>query len=180
MPFGIRIEDDSHVISYLAVRKAIGVVGIALPFVLIVGKWVVDWLCEGCATYRNPIVENPEVPRFLELWIQPSISAYYWTSVGDVLVGGLCAIGIFLLTYQGKGQREDWAGNLACLFAVGVAFFPTSNSGIGQPALIGIAHYIFAAGLFITLAWFCLFTFQEDDIGPSDELKPARNRIYKT
>lgn len=33
--------------------------------------------------------------------LQPSISDFYFTPMGDVLVGTLCAIGVFLLCYRG-------------------------------------------------------------------------------
>lgn len=161
-------RNDDHVISFLALRKAIGVIGIALPIVLVVGRLAVNAICPGCGVYRGP------TGGYI---IQSSISSYYWTVVGDVLVGGLCAIGIFLFTYKGKKRRDDLAGDLACIFAVGVAFFPTSPGD--ETTIIGVLHYISAAGLFVTLAYFCLVIFQEDDIGPSDDLKPARNKVYR-
>lgn len=160
--------NDDHVVSFLTLRKAIGVIGIALPIVLVGGRLVVNAICPGCGVYRGP------TSGYI---IQSSISSYYWTVVGDILVGGLCAIGIFLFAYKGKRRRDDLAGDLACIFAVGVAFFPTSPGE--QPTTVGTMHYISAAGLFITLAYFCLVIFQEDDIGPTDRLKPARNRVYR-
>lgn len=160
--------NETHVISYLAMRKAIGVIGIALPIALVVGRLVVNVVCPDCGVYRGP------TGGYI---IQSSISSYYWTVVGDILVGGLFAIGIFLLAYKGKKRRDDIAGDLACLFALGVALFPTSQGD--EITRIGVLHYVSAAGLFITLAYFCLVLFQEDDIGPTDRLKPARNKVYR-
>jgi len=166
-----RGADVLPVISYLMLRKAIGIIGIALPVVLVLGKLLIDQICPACGEYRGSI------PRF---GIQSSISSYYWTAVGDLLVGGLCAIGIFLLSYKGQHRDDDLAGDLACVLAIGVALFPTSPENIRVPTLIGSIHYIFAAGLFITLAYFCLVVFQRKDIDGGDDLKPLRNRVYYT
>src|SRR5215211_313347 len=73
-------KDDPRVISYLALRKAIGIIGFLLPFVLVIGTWIFA---------RN-------FP-----YIRSSISSYYYSTMGDVLVGGLCAIGVFLISYKG-------------------------------------------------------------------------------
>lgn len=163
--------DDGPVISYLMLRRAIGMIGVALPIVLVTGKLFFDWICLTCGQYRG------STPEFI---IQSSISSYYWTVVGDVLVGGLCAIGVFLLSYKGQHRDDDLAGNLACVLAIGVALFPTAPENIRVPTLIGSVHYVFAAGLFITLAYFCLVVFQRKDIGGSDDLKPVRNKVYYT
>ena len=42
--------------------------------------------------------------------IQPSISHYYHTSVRDIFVGSLCAIGAFLVLYKGYLSRTVWVG----------------------------------------------------------------------
>jgi hypothetical protein len=146
------------VISYLHLRRAVGIIGTALPFTLVIGKWLLDG------------------------WgIQPSISAYYYTSVRDVLVGSLCAIGVFLLSYRGYGPADDLAGNLACGFAVGVAVFPTSPS-IGATAVqttIGYFHLAFASAFFLTLAYFSLALFRKTN--PSGRMtarKRQRNVVY--
>src|SRR5262252_370496 len=93
--------ESSLVISYLALRQAVGIIGTSLPFVLVLGKF---------------ILEGPG--------IQPSISDYYYTVMRNVLVGSLCAIGVFLMSYRGYERKDDIAGDLACVFAIGVAIFP--------------------------------------------------------
>ncbi len=70
--------DKSLIISYLTLRKAIGLLGIALPFVLALGAVF-------CSRTE----------------IQSSVSSYYHTSMGDVFVGILFVIGFFLLSYRG-------------------------------------------------------------------------------
>jgi len=152
---------SSMVFSYLAHRTTIGLLGIALPFVVSLGALVL-----------------------FQTGIQDSISDYYHTGMRDVFVGILFVIGFFLLSYKGFDRQDNIAGNLACVFAIGVALFPTTNntdkltSGI-QPA--GIAHLIFAALFFLTLAYFSLFLFTKTDPSkPPTVKKMQRNRIYKT
>jgi hypothetical protein len=45
-----------------------------------------------------------------------------------VLAGSLWAIGIFLMSYRGYQKRDEMAGRLACVFALGVALFPTARA----------------------------------------------------
>lgn len=150
---------SSLVISYLGLRKAVGIIGTSLPFVLVVGKWLLDG------------------------WgIQPSISDYYYTDMRNVFVGALCAIGIFLLSYRGYERADDIAGDLACGFAVGVALFPptppTGSSGLD--VFIGHVHLAFAAAFFLTLAYFCLALFTKTD--PTKRMtarKRQRNGVYR-
>jgi hypothetical protein len=151
-------DTDDLVISYLTLRRAVGVIGTALPFVLVIGKWLLDG------------------------WgIQPSISAYYYTSMRNVLVGSLCAIGVFLLSYRGYERADDVAGNLACVFAVGVALFPTGPpiGATAAQALVGTVHGVCAAAFFLTLAYFSLVAFRKTN--PAKHMtarKKERNIVY--
>ena len=145
------------VISYLTLRKAVGIIGTSLPFVLVIGKWLLDG------------------------WgIQSSISGYYYTSMRDVFVGSLCAIGVFLLSYQGYEPADNLAGNLACIFAVGVALFPTSPAGAsGVQTLVGYVHLTFASAYFLTLAYFSLALFRKTNPnGRMTGRKKQRNVVY--
>jgi hypothetical protein len=151
--------DAPLVLSYLGLRKAVGIIGFALPFVLALGRILL----------QGPALEG-------------SISYYYYTDMGNVFVGSLCAIGVFLLSTRGYDQRDAIAGRLACLFAVGVALFPTSPyiSPTSEERLIGHLHWSFAALLFLTLAYFCLFLFTETD--PTKDptaQKCRRNTVYR-
>jgi len=144
--------------SYLLLRKAIGIIGVALPFVLALGKWWLD----------QPGIES-------------SMSAYYYTIMGDVFVGSLCAVGIFLFSYRGYEARDRWAGKLAAFFAIGVALFPTSpaENATELELWVGQAHYSFAAVFFGTLAYFCLVLFRKTDPSkPMTAEKIKRNLVY--
>jgi len=86
---------DSRVISYLALRKAVGIIGFSLPFVLAIGRM----LQQGFG-------------------IEGSISCYYYTGRRNVFVGSLCAIGVFLLSTRGYDWRDEISGRLACVLAM--------------------------------------------------------------
>lgn len=151
-------DTENLVISYLLLRRAVGIIGVALPFVLVTGKWL------------------------LQGWgIQSSISAYYYTSMRDVFVGSLCAIGVFLLSYRGYERADRIAGNLACLFAVGVALFPTTPAVGATPAqsTVGAVHLAFASAFFLTLAYFSLVLFRKTNPAKHmTERKKQRNIVY--
>jgi hypothetical protein len=146
------------VISYLGLRRAVGVVGTALPFVLVVGKWLLDG------------------------WgIQSSISAYYYTSMRDVFVGSICAVGVFLFSYHGYERADDVAGKLACVFAVGLALFPTSplTGASATQSVVSHIHLTFASAFFLALAYFSLVLFRKTNANKQmTARKRQRNRVY--
>jgi hypothetical protein len=148
---------DPVVMNYLELRKAVGFIGFALPLVLAFGKM---------------ILQGPG--------IQPSISSYYYTDLRNVFVGSLCAIGVFLMACKGYDKRDEIAGYLACVFAVGVALFPTTpNTNVtGTDELIGRVHGTFASLLFVTFAYFCFGLFTLTAGNPSRR-KLQRNRVYR-
>ena len=148
--------DDALVLSYLSLRRAVGLIGIALPFVLAAGKS----LTEGFG-------------------LRGSMSSYYYTAMGDVFVGSMCAIAVFLMSYRGYEHRDDVAGNWGCAFALGVALFPTTPE-LGATArdnLVGAVHLACAAGLLLTLAYFSLRLFRLMGPNPTPQ-KLQRNRVY--
>ncbi|MGQ0562726.1 MAG: DUF998 domain-containing protein [Gemmatimonadota bacterium] len=148
---------DSLVRSYLTLRKAIGVIGTALPFVLAFG---------GMLVLQRPGIES-------------SISGYYHTAMRDVFVGSLCAIGVFLWSYRGYDERDNIAGNLACIFALGVALFPTTPPApTAADKLAGVLHYSSAAAFFLTLAYFCLVLFRQTNKPNPARKKVQRNQVY--
>lgn len=172
---------DPQLISYLTLRKAVGILGIVFPIVLIIGSVA----CCGCTE------------------ILSSISAYYHSVMRNIFVGLLCAIALFLFTYTGYDSTDSTAGNIGCLFALGVAFFPTSYSGTlicgiemyTKAGIISTIHFTSAAGLFLTLAYFSICRFTKTTKEPEmcwkhlywkknkkdkelKERKLIRNRIY--
>lgn len=148
---------SSLVLSYLALRKAIGVLGAVLPFVLAIGLYVL--FGEG---------------------LQTSISGYYHTDMRNVFVGTLCAMGVFLFSYNGY-ERDYIVAKLAGAFAIGVALFPTKPDNPSQPEkVIGVIHLVLAALFFTSLAYFSLYLFTKTDPNktPTPQ-KLKRNRVYR-
>ena len=174
-------SDKDLILSFLAVRQFLGLLGIALP----VGLYV--------------------FARVLGYGMQPSISDFYHTEAGDLLVGTLWAIGIFLLAYKGHKTRPErylvgdrQASIVAGLAVIGVATFPVSRSadiakcfngtiagicdairGVPEDVCVGYActieaadpvtgffghpdflHYGSALVFFACLAYFCLVLFR--------------------
>jgi hypothetical protein len=152
-------EGSPLVVSYLDLRKAVGIIGLALPFVLAFG----NILLHG-------------------IRIENSVSSYYYTDMRNVFVGSLCAIGVFLMSYRGYDRRDAIAGNLAFVFAIGVAFIPTTPLPYPTPKekLIGGVHLAFAALLFLTLAYFSIKLFTETDPHKTPtRQKLQRNAVYR-
>jgi hypothetical protein len=150
--------ERSLVVSYLALRKAVGIIGIALPLVLAIGNYILD----GAG-------------------IESSISHYYHTAMRDVLVGSLCAIAVFLMSYRGYEWQDNIAGDLAGVFAIGAALFPTTTdySATEVDKVIGVFHLGFAAAFFLTLAFFSLVLFRKTDKTKTPTpRKVLRNRVY--
>lgn len=147
----------SLVLSYLGLRKAIGIIGIALPFVLVFGKL---------------LLQGPG--------IQSSISHYYYTVMRDVFVGSLCAIAVFLMSYRGHDSTDNLAGKLACLFAIGVALFPITPeyNPTAHDKWIGIVHMLCAGAFFLTLAFFSLALFRKTNQKYPTKRKLQRNVVY--
>src|SRR5262249_41053665 len=134
-----------------------GYLGIALPFVLVLGQVVLRCL---------PVVQD-------------SISAYYHTDMRNILVGDLCAIAVFLVACKGYSPVDAIFGDLAGICAVGVALFPTNRAGYPK-TIISMLHATFASLLFLLLAIFCLVLFTKTAPGntPTPE-KLTRNIVYK-
>lgn len=149
--------NDPVVLSYLTLRKAVGVIALALPFVLAIPWW------------------------FLRHSVAASISSYYYTGMRNLFVGSLCAISMFMLCCRGYDRQDERAGMFGALCALGVAFCPTTpDSGASSfQAQVGIFHYVFAALLFSTLAYFCLVLFKMTAADKRvTRKKLQRNQVY--
>ncbi len=151
-------------VSGHTLQLIIGSLGILLPVILIVGAAVFG----GCELVQN------------------SISAYYHTVMRNFFVGVLCAVSLGLFAYYGYSSLDNLLANLAGIFALGVAFFPTSAGApftdcINNPVnmgIIGTIHYVSATLLFISFAIFSLFLFTRSGSKMTAE-KKLRNKIYK-
>lgn len=154
-------KQNNHtlVISYLNLRKAVGYLGVLLPFIMVIGTYLA-----GLRT------------------ILSSISSYYHSNMGDVFVGILCAIAMFLFSYKGYERKDNIAANLAALFALGVAFFPTTPASNVADAdiAVGRVHLTCAALFFLTLSYMSLRLFTKTGgNGVMTVMKKRRNSVYR-
>ncbi len=153
------MPNQSLVVSYLALRRTVGLIGISLPFVLAIGN-----IALGGEGVKN------------------TLSAYYYTPMGDVFVGSLFAIAVFLWTYRGWDWRDNLAGDIAGVSAIGVALFPvapeTESLSLVE-RICDLLHAGFAALFFFALAYFCLVLFRKASPDqPPTAAKLKRNRVY--
>lgn len=176
---------DTLALSHLALRMALGVIGLCLPVVLILGTAITE-----VTPYRTLISAH-----------------YYAPNLGPVFVGSLCAIGVFLLYYRGYPNRSDayvhplmrtapgrmasvWltdrsVTNLAGIGALGTALFPTCLGPDLQPAGVRCTeggHLGFAALFFLALTYMSLVQFTRSDRPRAawDAEKRRDNAIHTT
>lgn len=155
-------------------RKAIGLIGFALPCLLLASV------------------------LFFNVPMQNSISEFFFTAMRDVFVLTLSGIGVFLITYYGHDPEEgalltDWSvSTVAGITALCVALIPTMCDSlecytpltfldglITSDPLQGVLHFG-AAGVFLSaLAIMCLKLFTKSDAPNPGPHKLRRNRIYR-
>jgi hypothetical protein len=159
-------ENNPYVLSYLALRKAVGYIALLLP-------WTLFFAANIHHAWRW---------RF-------SISGYYYTDTRNILVGSLCAIAMFQMACRGYkntyGHLDEIGSWLSSLFALGVAFFPTLpvQGDWAWPAtparmLMHKVHVTSAILLFFTLAFFCLYLFRLSTSAVPTPMKLVRNRLF--
>ena len=71
--------------------------------------------------------------------VQTSMSSYYYTVMRDTFVGSLCAIGIFLVSYDGYDLADRLVTDAAGLCTICIAFFPTTPGN--QPTARRVVSY---------------------------------------
>jgi hypothetical protein len=158
------------VISYRRVRQLLGYVAIGMPFVLASGAWLVE---------RIP-------------WAD-SVSAYYYTSMRDVFVGTMFAIGVFLVCYRGYDRVDNWLTNSAGVAAAAIGLFPMethyskvllerhrdiAGPNCYVPLWLPGYHFYSAAIFFALISGLVLFRFTRSDQAVMTIRKRARNRVY--
>ena len=154
------VLEERHQTSYLLHRRMIGIIGLGLPIVLGVGGFL-----------------------FEDVGLKTSISAFYHSPMGDIFVGSLCVIGVFLFAYRGYERKDDIAGDVGFACAILVALCPTEPAGATRfQEIVGAIHTVAAALLFSTMAYFALCLFTKTKEGSEDMTpgKRIRNRIYRT
>jgi hypothetical protein len=149
---------NALVINYIYLRKAIGYIGFLFPVVLFAGAWSIS----------NSVLS----------WQWPgSVSGYYFTSMRNVFVGALCVIAAFLIAYSGYNELDRWITNLAGIFALGVAFFPTANPKF-HPVWVSYFHHIFSSLMLIFLALMAL-QFTRTKSSKGEDLRDQLLHLWK-
>lgn len=146
--------------AFVQLRQWLGIIGIALPFVLVLGN-----------VFLRAVLKSP--PHWSGWDLQRTMSSYYYTSMQNAFVGALVAIGSFLLAYKGHDKREARAGTIAGISAIIVGIFPTIPPD-GHLTVISEIHIGFAALLYLTLAYISIWLFSRATDGPR-----ARNRARR-
>ena len=166
-PDRLKEKENKLVFSYMTLRNLIGFCGLILPLALIL------------TTKTSPV----------DKIIESSISDYYYTSNGDLLVVVLCVLGAFLFTYKGYDIKENILSSITAICGIGVAFSPTATKYLREsfsvhtslfkvPEIFGIErHIIFAALFFIILSLISLICFPQTDM--TNETKGKRTKKNK-
>lgn len=157
-------RSEQLIISFLSIRKAIGILGIALPIVLLVGTFLLN----DCDQ------------------IQGSISAYYYTVMRNAFVGILCAVSFYLFSYNGYDTKDRILSGFCGLASLGVAFLPTSVdppltncvNEVVAGSIISTMHFLSALAFFSISAYVSLFQFTKGSSSPTAQ-KLRRNRVYR-
>lgn len=177
---GEPIDLSEHMLAtYQTLRVVLVIIALAFPWVLwIGGRFIFD-----------------------HIELQSSMSAYYHASSASIakrdadklnkaapdplnsgrgvmrnwFVGVLFVISGLLAVYKGFRPAEDLALNLAALFAVLVALFPSTWEGDGTPW-----HGIFAVSFFLCIAYVCIFTASATLPLVKEDRRKRLRRLYKT
>ncbi len=172
-------DASKEVVSYYTMRKTIGWLGMALPFILLIGNLIINTydLFNSKTFVKTPPDYAGYVYKSEASW-KSSVSHYYYTTTGEIFTGTLFAVALFMICYTGHKKRDDDFGlsdnamtNIAGWCAIGVATFPTSADVSITDNLrrfissetVGYIHYAFAGTFFVTLALMSLINFRRTD-----------------
>ena len=109
----------NNIISYGTFTFTLGTLGILLPLILFIGTFI------------------------LNRGILPSISDYYHTHLGNVFIGCLYAIGIFLICYRGDFPWENRICTIGGISAILISIFPTDSLITKYPQYKEIQGFVF-------------------------------------
>lgn len=184
------MEEKNLVMSYHRMRRWLGYLGISLPFSLFIGNWIFHtlsiykndlWMEMGCSSYSS------------STFLRDSISEYYYTPMGELFVGTLCAVAFFLFLYKGYDKKEgetipsdSFMTNFAGICALLVAIFPMDfdhwladnfRTFISHK-LAGTIHYTAAFFFFLSLGIICIINFRRTNTVENFGKMPSHN-FYK-
>lgn len=133
--------------AYIIIRRAIGILAISLPFLLVIGGLIIG-----------------------EKKIQVSLSAYYHNNLGDVFVLILGMAAILLILYRGRKKLFRILSSIGGVLALAVIAFPTDvpNPPVNPYGIFllpelptEIIHNVSAIVFFIILGIISFFNFTD-------------------
>lgn len=184
--------NQNRVISYHKIRRAVGLIGMLLPFSL----WLLNTIINESGILYNTFwisFSNKYQPNGN---LKDSISHFYYATVGELFTGALCAVALFLFCYRGYSKPtsgkyhyvpgDNFMCNFAAAMALLVVIFPTSSEPISDNfrAFVsskntGYIHYVAAVLFFLTLAIISFVNFRRTK-DPKKFGKMQSHPIYKT
>lgn len=169
-------DNKDLIISYLSIRKAIGWLGLLLPFMLLIGNFMINKLdILNNSFFIKTSCSDPYVDAGS---FKFSVSHYYYSTVGELFTGVLGAVALFMFCYRGhklrkgeKGLSDNAMANLAGIFALGVVVFPTGGDScitdnmriFLSSANTGYIHFTMATLFFVTLAVMSMVNFRRTE-----------------
>ena len=119
--------NGSSALSYQRLRLAVGYLGMALPAMLVGYS-----LLAVSFQWPDVTTQTDGLP------FEASISDYYYSQMGDIFVGTLCVLGVFLWFYDGHPNTDaqntsprwrdrlsdKFVARMAAIGAIGTALFP--------------------------------------------------------
>ncbi|MBX2963987.1 MAG: hypothetical protein KF687_15855 [Cyclobacteriaceae bacterium] len=186
------LSSNTYVISYHALRRLIGILGIALPFLC----WGINAFVNHYDFLNNPAFVNTAYSSSYTAGanLKSSISHFYYTAAGPLFTGVLITLAIFLFCYKGHARKESkdkvaWLtdgllSKVAAVCALLIVILPT---GSDKPIIdnihiyvssdaAGLMHLIFAALFFVIMSLFCIINFRRN--GNNGFIKNAEGNIY--
>ncbi len=153
-------DNNDLVVSYLYLRRIVGILGFAFPIVLAVGA-VLLGDCKG---------------------FQDSISDYHNVNMRDVFVGLFSAISLFLFVYSGYDKLDSFMAKSAGILGFLVCIFPDDIDDnpcaiqVDQniPDWFSTVHFTAAVLFFLVLSYFSIFLFTKSK--KDNELIDAKNK----
>lgn len=156
-------NNNSASVSFIGLRNMVGILGLILPFVLLLGNYIL-----GCHS------------------IVPSISDTYYSRMGDVFVGVMFCIGIFFFNDDGYDTHDAITLKIAGVCAVLIALFPCNCNAhfdcvtrmLSDSKIRNDIHYTSATIFFLDLAYILLFRFTKSNTYNITSMKKERNGVY--
>ena len=165
---------DLIALDQVTFRKALGMLGMSFPFILLIGGLLFDGRIGTSISAYYHFVAPPDA---------------YHPAMRDVFVGVLFLIGLSLIFYQGYEKKIDepfsdnLIANVAGISAIAVALIPTDDTEGISVDIIGDIHLAFATVFFVALTYICWSVFTRTDKREKTSVEKKRkkksNQIYR-